>query len=339
MIKGIDVSKWEPVIDWQKVADQNIRFVFVKASQGAYKDTSFSTHWKNSKGVMPRGAYHFYYPWTDPKRQAEAFYDALDDDWGELPFVVDIEAYKDRDAPYFGWKRWYDYLERLKELAPSKEIMIYTGFYYWKDYGPAWWDLPRHTYFAQYPLWLASYSQYTPEQSKYIPLRGWNEWLFWQYDENEILDGVKDGGHLTSVDTNYFNGDEAKFAELFGSVIPPIIDEPGEDMETKYTGIVVATRGANIRPAPTTNNVKIRTVLYNTKLTIADILTISEVEEWAQLTTAEWIATKYGGEKIVDYQAVGEPSGELPDIPVKVVLGDNITYYQQEFTATLKPVK
>jgi len=45
-VHGIDVSHYQKVIDWNTVAQQNIEFAFVKASEGqTYRDSLFCGNW------------------------------------------------------------------------------------------------------------------------------------------------------------------------------------------------------------------------------------------------------------------------------------------------------
>ena len=68
-IHGIDVSRWQERIDWQRVAkmrDNGIRlqFAFIKATEGEkLVDPYFSRNWQLSRenGLM-RGAYHYFSP-------------------------------------------------------------------------------------------------------------------------------------------------------------------------------------------------------------------------------------------------------------------------------------
>jgi len=63
-ILGIDVSKWQGVIDWNQVANDGKVFAFVKATEGkTYTDPKFAVNASNgnSAGVVI-GVYHFARP-------------------------------------------------------------------------------------------------------------------------------------------------------------------------------------------------------------------------------------------------------------------------------------
>ena len=129
MIHGIDVSFYEPNIDWATVKGTGLaNYAFIRAGQGIVADTHFGRHREGAKSVgIPWGAYWFYdprYRTVNPKRQAEKFVETLGGDLGELPLVIDIEAYS--KGPWHGWRNWYDFMERVKTLLPGKRMMIYT---------------------------------------------------------------------------------------------------------------------------------------------------------------------------------------------------------------------
>ncbi len=240
MIKGIDVARYEPVIDWQLVKQDGYRFAFIKCSQADFNDRLFAEHWKNAKAAgMPRGAYHLYDPSVSPKVQAERFFNALHGDFGELPFVLDIEIFI--TGPYHGSQNWYNFIVELSKLSGNFPLIIYTGFYYWKDHVhdvPAVQDI---NYFGNYPLWIAAYETLHP----LIPLP-WTNWLFWQYAENGIVNGITDQlGRPTMCDLDYFFGSEEQFQVLLSS-----IPQSGEEMTSTFYR---ATGNITVRTGPATS--------------------------------------------------------------------------------------
>ena len=97
-IHGIDVSKYQDVINWQSVKnmhvkDVHISFVFVKATEGlGNEDQLFSRNWKKIKEAgLIRGAYHYFIPTKSGKAQAENFINSVTLVPGDLPPVLDIE--------------------------------------------------------------------------------------------------------------------------------------------------------------------------------------------------------------------------------------------------------
>lgn len=238
MIPGLDVSTWEPVINWAEVLNGGYQFAFIKCSQADFNDPKFYEHWRNARiAGMPRGAYHFYDVSKPPEKQAEKFFSSLEDDLGELPFVLDIEGAT--SGPYYGSENWYRYITRLNYLSNNFPLMIYTGYYYWIDNvtkQPAVQDV---SYFGKYPLWIANYRSLSPM----VPYP-WKEgnWLFWQYSESGKIQGVYDTlGRLTECDLDYFNGTQEQFQLLLDS-----ISSGGNTVSTFY----LAKGNATIRTGP-----------------------------------------------------------------------------------------
>lgn len=204
-------------IDFDKMAGQT-SFVIIRAGQNTWMDTDFRINWQNAKEAgLARGSYWFYDSRADPKRQAEMWIRSLGSDLGELPLCADFE--ENYHGVYAGWDNFYIFLERLKALASGKEIVIYTGFYYWFDNVVNQTTSKQLEYFHQYPLWIARYGVDIP----LVP-KPWShdEWLFWQYTENGP--GELFGVESHRIDLNFFNGDEDAFRKRFkldGQTEPP----------------------------------------------------------------------------------------------------------------------
>ena len=201
--EGIDFSKMRALAD----------FVIIRAGQNQWIDPDFKTNWAAAKKAgLPRGSYWFYDSRIEPQRQAELWRDALGDDRGELPLCADFE--ENYGGAYKGWRKWYAFLEYLKNLMPEKEIILYTGYAYWRENAPnAVSEVSSLEYFHQYPLWIANYGVSEPN----VPAPwGKNEWILWQYTEHG--DGAAYGVESGGIDLNYFNGDSAAFRARFNIV-------------------------------------------------------------------------------------------------------------------------
>lgn len=189
---------------------QNAYYVILRAGQNLWGDRDFKVNWRESKlAGLPRGSYWFYDSRVDPKKQAEKWVSMFEDgDFGELPMFGDFEDVY--NGPFKGWKNWYNFLERVKELIPSgKEIGVYTGYYYWRE-NTAGVGIPAASlnYFKQYPLWIANYGVSAPM----IP-QPWSTWTFWQYTDNG--DGTLFGVESLNIDLNHFNGGIDEFYQRF----------------------------------------------------------------------------------------------------------------------------
>ena len=239
-------------IDFLKMR-KSAGYVIIRAGQNTWVDSDFKVNWREAKlAGLPRGSYWFYDSRTEPKTQAELWVAQFGGDFGELPLFADFE--EDYQGPYKGWKNWYTFLERLKQLIGTKEICIYTAYYYWRDNAPnSTTQAANLNYFKQYPLWIANYGATEPM----IPLPWKNgEWLFWQYTETG--DGALFGVESKGIDLNYFNGDVEAFRARFNLTDSPIPDPdpepiPDDDTPTGIKYLVTAEPSLKVREGPGTS--------------------------------------------------------------------------------------
>jgi lysozyme len=198
-VHGIDVSKYQHVIDWESVKAMNVdnvrlSFAFIKATEGNInEDRYFARNWKKARDAnMTRGAYHFFLATKSGKTQAENFISSVTLEPGDLPPVLDIEqtygvpAVKLRQRV----REWLTTVEHFYGVKP----IIYTNVDFYRLY------LDQE--FDDYPLWVAHYI------NKGKP-RIYRDWHFWQYSEAGRVNGI-----LSKVDFNVFNGDSVAFRKL-----------------------------------------------------------------------------------------------------------------------------
>lgn len=155
VVFGLDVSQYQGNINWKKVATQKkhpIQFVVVRATMGAdRRDKQFEKNFFQAKknGFLV-GSYHYYDPNENSTLQAKNFLDNVRLQTGDLIPVLDIEEESEIQSMEDlkkGIKNWLDIIEEKYGVKP----IIYTGFSFWNDY------LKKD--FAEYPLWVAAYSQ------------------------------------------------------------------------------------------------------------------------------------------------------------------------------------
>ena len=201
-VPGIDVSYWDSGIDWPKVRATGQRFVIVKATEGEnYTDPTFNDHWTGAKAAgLLRGAYCFFHPNMDPKKQAARFISAVKamNDDGELPHALDLEIAEgaSNDKIIANAKIWLDQVEQAfgrKPFIYSAVAFLQTNFSVLGGGPPPWGK--------DYPLWLAWYpNQYTDGMTPLMP-RGWYNWTVWQYGDKGVVNGIN-----AKVDMDVFNG-------------------------------------------------------------------------------------------------------------------------------------
>jgi GH25 family lysozyme M1 (1,4-beta-N-acetylmuramidase) len=197
--EGIDVSAFQPHVDWSAVASGGHAFAFMKASEGiTITDTCHAAHYAGAGAAgLLRGPYHFYRASSEPRAQVRRFVELAGacGDW-ELPFVLDAE-WQSSTAPTGALSAgaFADALvDAVDELTTQTERkpLLYTA--------PGFWTLlpqaQRRELAATCALWIAHYTHGAPS----LPAE-WARWTFWQYSESALIPGV-----AARVDSNRFAG-------------------------------------------------------------------------------------------------------------------------------------
>lgn len=72
---GVDISSYQGNVDMEKLKEQNIKFVYIKATEGSsHQDEMFAANWDNAKKAgIHNGAYHFFSYDSPGSDQAENF--------------------------------------------------------------------------------------------------------------------------------------------------------------------------------------------------------------------------------------------------------------------------
>lgn len=198
-IHGIDVSKYQQVINWNLVRQMEVEgirigFAFMKATEGNInQDRYFKRNWAKAReaGVI-RGAYHFFLSTKSGRTQAENFIRAVDIENGDLPPVLDVEqTYGVKDEVLRSRvKEWLNIVEEHYKVKP----IIYTNVEFYRAH--------LQDEFDGYPLWVAHYLQQRKPRIH-------RDWHFWQHSEMGRVDGI-----LSKVDFNVFYGDSTDFKNL-----------------------------------------------------------------------------------------------------------------------------
>lgn len=196
---GIDVSHYEPVVNYTQVAASGQKFVFAKASDGLGSiDSMFNTHRGAAKKAgLIFGAYHFFRFDHSVLNQISLFMKATGGILpGELPLTIDVEW--DKYSQHYGENTVMDEeaLSRVAQFARGVQEasgcqpFIYTNAYFWPE------KVEHPERFSQYPLWVPAYGNI---DAPHVP-PPWKNWLFWQYSETQPIPGAG------KIDANLFNG-------------------------------------------------------------------------------------------------------------------------------------
>lgn len=192
-IHGIDVSHYQGEIDWEVLRNQGtiddcpIRFVMIKATEGATKvDENFEDNFFQAREYgFTRGAYHFYSTRSSAADQARFFIRNVKLENGDLPPVLDVE-HKPKGQTTEAFKlsvlEWLQIVEKHYGVKP----ILYT-YYKFKM------ENLNDSVFDQYPYWIAHYYVDSVEYQ--------GQWKFWQHTDAGSLPGIKG-----PVDFNIYNG-------------------------------------------------------------------------------------------------------------------------------------
>lgn len=222
-------------IDFAKMR-QAADYVIVRAGQNLWIDPAFHSNWEGAKAHgLYRGSYWFYDSRAEPAEQVRKWSEALGSDLGELPLFADLE--ESYGGPWSGWQHWREFLELLHMMFPTKEIAIYTAYYYFKDNGPNPITQPNELeWFGRFPLWIANYGTATPlTPAPWSEKLGTEKWLFWQYTDEGS--GEQYGVESSSIDLNRFHGDQGEFLSRFNLAPLPPPTPPQDVFSRPYTGV------------------------------------------------------------------------------------------------------
>ncbi|MCH5258116.1 MAG: hypothetical protein J1F18_00120 [Lachnospiraceae bacterium] len=190
---GIDVSKWNKDIDWEKVKEAGIEFAIIRcgyrgASGGALVlDPMYE---KNIEGAIEAGIPVGVYFFTQAIDEVEAIEEAsmvirlIEDYDVDYPVFLDSES-----AGGDGRADKLDAEERLRYHKAFLETIASAGYETGVYASKNWFnDRLDVTQLSQYKIWLAEYAD-APTYDKYYDM--------WQYTSKGTVDGIE-----TRVDLN-----------------------------------------------------------------------------------------------------------------------------------------
>ncbi len=217
IVHGIDVSKWQADIDWEKVKEAGVKFVFIRCGYTAlsqkfamYEDEYFR---RNIQGAYDAGiqvgVYFFSNSITvsEAKQEAKKTLQLIDDysDMITLPVVYDFEAFSNAYRAY-----------GLPKEQVTKNLIAYADIVQDAGYVPMYYGSPSflNSYFdvaslTNYDCWLANYTTKTSYTGDYT---------YWQYSSSGKVNGI-----AGNVDCNFY------YSYSGGSTSPE--EEDPEDRE------------------------------------------------------------------------------------------------------------
>lgn len=194
-IKGIDVSAWNGVIDWQKVANYGMGFAILRITEKGNKTDS--TFERNYAGCIthniPVGVYKYSYATniSEIKYEAEAVINVLKQRKLDYPVFLDIEDKCQENLSQ-------DLM--IQMIDTFRDIIIRAGYQFGVYCGYSWYQnqLPEDA--KKYDCWLAAYPSQDDGtmQIRLKPAAG----IGWQYSSKATIPGISG-----KVDRNVFYKD------------------------------------------------------------------------------------------------------------------------------------
>ena len=179
---GIDVSKWQGKIDFNKVKEAGASFVMIRVGSqngvnGEYViDPYFEANVSSAiKSGLKVGVYFYSYADSkkEAKKQAKWVIEKIKKYQITLPVAFDWECYSsfnEMDISLFGLNEIADSF--LKEIEKNGyEVMLYGS----KNYLNSVWKYNKND------VWLAHYSENTDYQ---------NDFVMWQLCQNGVINGI-----------------------------------------------------------------------------------------------------------------------------------------------------
>ncbi|MCU1479470.1 MAG: lysozyme [Subtercola sp.] len=207
--QGLDISGWQPTVDWNSVWANGARFVYIKATESDdYSSSYFTSQWAGATNVgMVRGAYHFANPYESSGATQASYFVAHGGGWSvdgkTLPPMLDIEY-----DPYTG----SDHTNACYGLSASamvawirdfsNTVLAKTGTLPMIYSTTGWWRTctGNSADFGANPLFIASWPSNIASGAGTLPA-GWSDYAMWQYADSGIFPGDQDlfNGNLDAL--------------------------------------------------------------------------------------------------------------------------------------------
>lgn len=284
---GYDVSFYQDIdttpqkIDFMKMRNYGASFVIVRTGQYTYQDEDFKDNWANAKAAgIPRGSYWFCDADSTGVSQARLYANLLGNDRGEGIHFADFEG-----GSWTNWKELYNFISEFqyKTGLPNDRVGIYTGYYYWKKYGPQ--TAAERKWFGKYPLWLAWYS--SNPLSVLVP-EPWTEVVLWQ--DAIHTNGLEVGVESREIDHDKFNGNSDTFIRFFGQ--EPVTPPPTGGEVILYYADLKSGYTSNVRSGPGLASPIIDSLLGPVTISIVSEAVPQDNYVWYQISAPKsgWIA-------------------------------------------------
>lgn len=237
MIKGIDISRWQGIIDWPRVR-QHVEFAIIKiggSDQGYYPDGQAVRNVLEARSTgLPIGFYVYLGGTGAPADEIAHIKNLVNNIGGLRPGELFVLDWEENNANEVG------YVHAIaKGLVDSgfPAPLIYMNLSYvrrqnWKplvDLGCG--------------LWVAAWGNNDDIADTPPPSDEWPMWAIWQYSSTGSVPGI-----AGRVDMNYFNGTVEQFKKYGGgkTLSMPVTVKTSQSIPTGTNGEYIVVAGDNL---------------------------------------------------------------------------------------------
>lgn len=182
--QGIDVSKFQGVIDWRKVkASGKVKFAYIKATEGtSIQDPMYKRNIDSARaaGILV-GSYHLYSKKTTAYQQFGNFKKMVQKSKQDLIPVLDIEERYGRDL----YIARVDKILELMELEYGVKPLIYTS-------EKVYWEHFSSKKYKNYHIFIANYRRYPSTR-----------FTLWQHSQTGRVKGISGDVDLNKFHKNH----------------------------------------------------------------------------------------------------------------------------------------
>ena len=218
-IKGVDISNWQPNINYQALKDAGVEIVIMKASESNYyRDKYLDQHYNGckAKGIKV-GFYHFFRCDKPAKEQAQFFINCIAGKQYDVKLVLDIETNEGQGKDTVT-NMAREFLEEVKRLTGTTP-MIYTFTSFANSY--------LDSSLSCYPKWIAHYSPLNPNPCSLCDSNGWDGFQF-------ASDGIIANSGCKILDLNEFKSSVYLNSQAVSNTAPVQSNIETSKSTTKY---------------------------------------------------------------------------------------------------------
>jgi len=234
-VVGVDISYWQGNVDFSKLAGM-VDFAFLRAGFGNdWIDPRLDEYRAGCRACgIPFGLYWFVKAGKDWRKHAQNFYNAWEQDPGDLPPVFDLEdsGGLNKTALESWWSKMYSSFLALSGLQHN-DVLTYTspGFLN-RAIGATSWMKRTQLWDAH---WTSAAQPILPNE--WVDINNPKDWVYWQWS-------ATGKGSDYGVSSHYIDLDRKNIT----APPPPPPPPPGEP-EMKYR-VTPAGAGLRIRSTP-----------------------------------------------------------------------------------------